>query len=271
MSKQKPTLFDKFRWYFNQRDLLINYVRKDLKERYVGSIIGFYWSVINPLILLGIYTFVFSVIFSVRFGKNGGISSAALYIFCGMVPWMAFSDAVGRSTGILIDNSNLIKKVMFPSKILPLYIVISHFVNLCIGFVILFAAIFIAGIRLTPYLALLPVYVVGQLILTIGFCWMAAAVNVFIRDMAQIISQFLIIWMYLTPIFYSVSIIPEKYRPWAYLNPMTHLIEGYRSILLDGVRPDLLGLAYFFFFAACSATAGYFFFTRNQKTFADIL
>ncbi|HOT01027.1 MAG TPA: ABC transporter permease, partial [Acidobacteriota bacterium] len=134
---QRPTMIQRIRYYYNQRDLLLSYVRKDLKERYVGSVIGFYWSVLNPLILLGIYTFVFSVIFRVRFGEGEGLVNAALYIFCGMVPWMAFSEAVGRSTGVLIDNANLIKKVMFPSKILPMYLVFSHAVNLLIGFGIL--------------------------------------------------------------------------------------------------------------------------------------
>ncbi len=140
---QRPSMIQKIRYYYNQRDLLLSYVRKDLKERYVGSVIGFYWSVLNPLILLGIYTFVFSVIFRVLRGARG-LVHAALYIFCGMVPWMAFSEAVGRSTGVLIDNANLIKKVMFPSKILPMYLVF-HAVNLLIGFAILLGAAILAG------------------------------------------------------------------------------------------------------------------------------
>jgi lipopolysaccharide transport system permease protein len=267
----RPTMIQKIRWYYNQRDLLMNYVRKDLKERYVGSVFGFYWSVINPLILLGIYTFVFSVIFQVRFGGQPGFGLAALYIFCGMVPWMAFHEAVGRSTGILIDNANLIKKVMFPSKILPMYIVFSHFVNLLIGFGILLAAVLLTGRALTPWLLLLPLYIFAQLLLTLGACWLASTVNVFLRDSAQLINQLLIILMYLSPIFYSVSMIPEGVRRYAYINPMAGLIEGYRDILLNGTAPNLGGLAYFYAVALVIFVAGYAVFSRNQHTFADVL
>ncbi len=267
----RPTMIQKIRWYYNQRDLLFNYVRKDLKERYVGSVFGFYWSVINPLILLGIYTFVFSVIFQVRFGGKAGFGQSALYIFCGMVPWMAFHEAVGRSTGILIDNANLIKKVMFPSKILPMYIVLSHGVNLLIGFGILVAAVLLSGRALTPWLLLLPVFLFAQLLLTLGACWLASTVNVFLRDSAQVINQLLIIVMYLSPIFYSVSMVPETVRRYAYLNPMVGLIEGYRDILLNGTAPSPGGLAYFAVVAAALFLLGYFVFNRNQHTFADVL
>ena len=268
---QRPTMIQRIRYYYNQRDLLLSYVRKDLKERYVGSVIGFYWSVLNPLILLGIYTFVFSVIFRVRFGEGEGLVNAALYIFCGMVPWMAFSEAVGRSTGVLIDNANLIKKVMFPSKILPMYLVFSHAVNLLIGFGILLGAAIFAGMTPTPYLAFLPLYVGAQLLLTLGCCWWSAALNVFIRDMAQVIGQFMIVWMYLSPIFYSVDFIPQEYRQYAYINPMTRLIEGYRDMFLTGRMPDLAGLGIFTLFALVVCATGYLFFTRNQHSFADIL
>jgi len=267
----KVTVIQKIRYYYNQRDLLLSYVRKDLKERYVGSVLGFYWSVINPLILLAIYTFLFTVIFKIKFGENSGIGQSALYIFCGMVPWMAFHESVGRSTGILLDNASLIKKVMFPSKILPMYIVISHFVNLLIGFAILIVAAVWSGRPITVYFLLLPIYIFAQFLMTLGFCWLAAAVNVFIRDMAQVIAQFLLMWMYLSPIFYSVEAIPEDIRPYAYFNPMTHLIEGYRDIILNGVMPSLTGLGIFSLFAVVMLVIGYFFFTRNQHTYADIL
>jgi len=268
---QGPTMIQKIRYYYNQRDLLLNYVRKDLKERYVGSLIGFYWSVINPLILLVLYTFVFSIIFKVRFTANSGIAHSAMFIFCGMVPWMALHEAVGRSTGILIDNANLIKKVMFPSKILPIYIVISHSVNLLIGLAILLAAAALQGMYPTAWILLLPLYVGAQLGMTLGLCWWVSAINVFIRDTAQVVNQFMVIWMYLSPIFYSPAIIPPEFRRFAYLNPMTYLIEGYRDILLNGKMPALQGLGLFLVFAGAVFLTGYAFFTRNQHAFSDVL
>lgn len=271
MATARPTIVQKVRYYYRQRDLLLNYVRKDLKERYVGSVFGFYWSVINPLILLGIYTFVFSVIFKVKFGAEASIGEAALFIFCGMVPWMAFHETVNRSTNILIDNANLLKKVMFPSKILPVYIVISHMVNLFIGFGILLLAVLLSGGRVNFALLFIPVLVLGQLMMSLGVAWFASAVNVFLRDMAQVIAQFMTIWMYLSPIFYSFDNVPPEFRAVAFFNPVAHLIEGYRDVALRGVLPDFAGLAFFFAFAALVMVGGYAFFQKNRFLFVDIL
>ena len=267
----KPSISQKIRYYYNQRDLLRNYVRRDLRERYMGSLIGFYWSAINPLILLGIYTFVFSVILQVRFGPQQGIAGSALYIFCGMVPWMTFQESVGRSTGVLIDNANLIKKVMFPAKILPAYIVISHFVNLGIGLTIMIIAAALAGHGPSLHLLWLPVIAGAQFVFTLGCCWLVSALNVFVRDTAPLTAQLLTVWMFLSPIFYSIQLVPEPMRPLLIANPITHLVTAYRDVVLDTTTPDLVGLGMFSLAAVGVAGLGYLFFTRSQHLFSDVL
>ncbi len=264
-------LLKKFEYYYNQRTLLFNYVKKDLREKYAGSILGFYWSVINPLILLGIYTFVFSVIFKVKFSREATLSMSALYIYCGMVPWMAFHEAILRSTNTLIDNANLIKKVMFPSKILPIYLTISAFVNMFIGFAILITGAILSGKTNFKYYPLLLLYFFAQFLLTLGFGWMGATVNVFIRDMGQIIGQILLIWMYLTPLFYTMELIPEKFRKYEELNPMALLIKGYRDIILNQKMPDIHALIKFWIISIVIFLIGYKVFTKNQHKFADVL
>lgn len=268
----RPPVLQRIQYYYRQKDLLVSYIRKDLRERYVGSFFGFYWSVINPLILLGIYTFVFSVIFKVRFGDQpAGLAHSALFIYCGMVPWMAFHESVGRCTGVLVDNANLLKKVMFPAKILPMYLVLSHVVNLAIGMVILALAGALAGSPPTPCMLFLPLLIGLQVALTLGLGWIAAAVNVFVRDMAQLINQVLVMWMYLSPIFYSLDVIPEDIRRWSALNPWAALVESYRDVMLRGRVPDLAGLGVFALFALGVFFAGYFFFNRFKHEFADVL
>ncbi len=272
MSPRRPPMIQKIRYYFRQKDLLVSYIRKDLRERYVGSFFGFYWSVINPLILLCIYTFVFSVIFRVRFGKEeSGLTEAALYIFCGMVPWMAFSESVGRCSAVLVDNANLLKKVMFPAKILPIYLVLSHAVNLLIGLAILVVAAALSGVVPGPTLVCLPVLVLIQLTLTLGLGFFASAMNVFVRDTSQLLNQILIMWMYLSPIFYSLDFIPEKFRPWVAANPWASLVEAYRDTVLRGHWPKVPGLAVCTAFALAVFGFGYLFFNRCKYEFADVL
>ncbi len=264
-------ILKKFEYYYNQRTLLVNYVKKDLREKYAGSILGFYWSVINPLILLGIYTFVFSVIFKVRFGKEASLSMSALYIYCGMVPWMAFHEAIMRSTNVLVDNANMIKKVMFPSKILPIYLTISAFVNMLIGFGILITGAIISGKTNFKYYPFLLVYFFAQFLLTLGFGWLGATVNVFIRDMSQIIGQILLIWMYLTPLFYTMELIPKNFRKYERLNPMALLIKGYRDVILNQTMPDVMAMIKFCIVSLIIFFIGYKVFSKNQHKFADVL
>lgn len=253
------------------RDLVRSMVRRDLTSRYKGSIIGPTWAIITPVVMIVIFTMIFSVIMGVRFGDQGGHLSFAVYLFCGLLPWTAFSEGVQRSTTSLTDNVNLVKRVVFPTEALPVNLALSGIAQQLIGTVVLLAVALILEHTIRPTALLLPLLLVPQFLVTAGLGWLMASLGVFIRDMPQINQLALTTWMYLTPIFYPENIITSKYRWLVNLNPMAPLVRSYRRILLEGKAPDWEGLAVTMTFALFCFVFGYWWFQRTKKAFADIL
>jgi len=264
-------MISKIKHFYNQKQLLNSLIKRDLKAKYVGSIMGFFWSVLNPLLILAIFTFVFSVILKIRLNNKGGIANFALYLFCGMLPWIAFQETITRSTTILLEHANLIKKVMFPSKILPLYISISSLLNQLIGSGILIIAILIKMRFISYYLIFLPFLLILQLLFTIGLAWFFSSLNVIFRDISQLISPLLLVWMYLTPIVYPREMVPAKFKAIILLNPLTSLINAYRDIFLRNRMPNINELLIFSIFAIISFIIGYKVFENTQRMFSDLL
>jgi lipopolysaccharide transport system permease protein len=246
-------------------------VRRDLSSRYKGSIIGPAWAVITPAVMIVIFTAIFSGIFGARFGAQGGHLSFATYLFCGLLPWIAFSDGVQRSTTSLTDNVNLVKRVVFPTEALPVNLALSGIAQQLIGTVVLLAVALILEHTIRPTALLLPLLLVPQFLVTAGLGWLMASLGVFIRDMPQINQLTLTTWMYLTPIFYPENIIPPKYQWMVNLNPMAPLVRNYRRLLLEGRAPDWRGLGVTMVFALVCFVFGYWWFQRTKKAFADIL
>ncbi len=253
------------------KELLREFVVRDLKMRYVGSMVGFFWSVINPLLTLLIYTFLFSVILKVKLSGEAGVTNFALYLFCGMLPWIAFQDTVNRSTTCVVDHEKLIKKLVFPAKILPLYIAISSLISEFIGVVILLLAIIFIMHFISPFILLLPIIVFFQVLFSLGFSFAFAALNVPVRDISPISGVLLTVWMYLTPIFYPQTIVPERYIDIYMLNPMAHLVIMYRDIFLNNKMFSIFSLFYFSLVSVLFFLAGYFIFTKFHKKFVDFL
>ena len=220
------------------RGLVRSMVRRDLSSRYKGSIIGPAWAVITPVVMIVIFTAIFSGIFGARFGAQGGHFSFAVYLFCGLLPWIAFSEGVQRSTTSLTDNVNLVKRVVFPTEALPVNLALSGITQQLIGTVVLLVGALLLEHTIRPTALLLPLLLVPQFLVTIGLGWLMASLGVFIRDMPQINQLTLTTWMYLTPIFYPENIIPPKYLWVVNLNPMAPLVRSYRRILLEGRAPD---------------------------------
>ncbi len=264
-SLQMPNIF---RLYY-YRQLLWNFISRDLKARYVGSTMGLFWSVINPLLLLILFTYVFAVILQIRIGQEGGITGFAFYFFAGFLPWNAFQESLMRSTTSITDNAALIKNVRFPAKIFPFYLTISSLINELIGIGILVFAVLLKEHRISPYLALLPLVMVFQLLFTVGLGWLLATIHVFFRDTAQIMGLVLTSWMFLTPIFYPESLVPERFSFLIRINPMAYVIRMYRNICLEGRCPDLKGCLFFVLAAVIAMGIGYVVFTRNYHKFAD--
>lgn len=253
------------------RGLIRAMVRRDLTNRYKGSVMGFAWAIITPAVMIIIFTLIFSGIFKARFGNEGGPLSFAVYLFCGLLPWMAFSEGVQRATTTLTENVNLIKRVVFPVEALPVNTALSGLMQQLIGTIVLLAAALLLQGTLHPTALLMPVLLVPQLLATIGLGWLMASLGVFVRDIPQFNQLLFSTWMYLTPIFYPENQIPSNFQWLVNLNPMAPLIRSYRRILLEGRMPDWRGLSFTFIFALGCFVLGYWWFERTKKAFADVL
>ncbi|MBL8173007.1 MAG: ABC transporter permease [Acidobacteria bacterium] len=253
------------------RDLIRSLVKRDLTSRYKGSVMGLGWTILTPAVQIVIFTVIFSGIFSAKFGDQGGHLRFAVYLLCGMLPWIAFSDGVLRSTTTLTDNVNLVRRVVFPLEALPVNLALSALVQQLLGTVVLLAATLLMQQTLHLTAFWLPVLLIPQLLATIGLGWLMASLGVFIRDMAQVNQLALQACMYLTPILYPESLVPPNYRRLVDWNPMAPLIRSYRQILLEGQPPDWRGLVVTVVFGLVCFGFGYWWFERTKKAFADVL
>ena len=253
-----------------QHDLIRNFVVRDLKARYVGSFMGFFWSVIHPIVLLASYTFVFMVIFNVNAPADSGTPYFPLFLFCSILPWLFFQDTLQRASTVIIDNTNLVTKTLFPTEILPLTVLLAGLVNHMIGFCILLGMISIWG-KLSVFILFVPVYLTILMLFTLGLAWFISSLNVFIRDISQVISVILTFWFWFTPIFYTGNKIPAKYAFVVRWNPLAHIVAGYRDSLLRMKMPDLLELALLAFASLAVFVAGGMFFRYIKREFVDVL
>jgi len=259
-----------------QRGLIRSFVVRDLKARYVGSFMGFFWSVIHPIVLLVSYTFVFSVIFRIRPLPDTGTTSFPLFLFCSILPWLFFQDTLQRSSTVLIDNANLVTKTIFPTEILPLSILLAGVVNHMIGFTILLCIILFTLGKISIYILLIPVYFLLLMVFTLGLAWFIASLNVFVRDASQVLSVVLTFWFWFTPIFYTFQQMEQmKQYAWllflARLNPLAHIVIAYRDCLLRMSLPDLKTLVVLALVSALVFTAGGLFFRNTKREFVDVL
>lgn len=255
------------------RAVLWSFVRRDWQAKYRGSVLGTFWSLAGPFSLVAIYTIFFAGILQIRLRSTADPTDFALFLMCGIIPWMSFSEAVMRSSNSIVDQSNLVKRVKFPLDVLPQSICISAVVSELIGFTILLATIvLITGhINLILVVLFIPLLLVLQIMLTNGISWFVASLGVFFRDMSHLLNICLTAWMFLTPIFYEVERVPAPFRIIVLLNPMTWLVTAYRSVLLDSALPDLRFLALLVFAAYLTALIGHYWFLRSSRVFADVL
>lgn len=257
------------------RSLIYQLVRRDFQMRYVGSMAGWLWGLIHPLVLLGVYTFVFVYAFGIKLPPEEVTQNYPLFLFAGMLPWMLFSESLQRSASALPEYSNLIKKSVFPAEVVPLTIFLSNLIShfLAVALMMVAAAIWLGQVSWT--VIVLPFYVLILGLLTVGLSWIAAGLHVYLRDTAQILSVVLTAWFWLTPIFLYEEILRDKFDGrLAFLlvvNPMAYMVRFYRSTLLGNEIspwPDLLLMG---LFSAVIFVAGGLFFRRMKRGFADVL
>ena len=252
-------------------ELILSLARRELIARYKGSVLGVLWAVLTPVVMIAIFTFIFAGIFGARFGARGSSWDYALYLFCGLLPWTMFQETVQHSATTIVEHSNLVKRVIFPLETLPVAQALSSLGNQVFGMLALVVATLIIHRDFHITILWLPVLILPQLILTLGAAWLVASLGVFLRDIAQGITLVLMAWMYLTPIIYPESIVPERYRPFINANPFTALIRSYRRIFLEGAPPDWQGLAYFTACALVLFVFGYWWFAKSRRNFADVI
>ena len=262
-------------WFFlirlkANRNLIRNLVVRDLKHRYVGSVGGFFWSVVHPIVLLVCYYFVLTKVFGQRLGEEYATQNYALFLFCGIVPWLMFQDTVLRNCTSVSDNANLITKTLIPPEVLPISIMISNLVHHLIGLSVLIGAIVVfhtVELSVLRVLAYMPVLV----LMTLGLSWLVSSLNVFFRDTKEVLNVLMIFWFWFTPIFYPPELVPEGFRLVLAVNPMTTVVTGYRNAFLQMPPPSSEHLLILLAWTGVVFVAGALFFRHSKTAFADVL
>ncbi len=256
----------KLRELYQYREMIVSLVRKDLKGRYKGSVLGFLWTFLNPLLQLLVYTMVFSVIL------KSGIPNYYLHLFVALVPWIFFASSLTTGAKLVLDQKNMIKKIYFPREVLPVAYTLSSFCNMLFSFIIIFLVIGVMrlGVNAAALPWLIPVMTI-QFILVLGMNLITSAVTVYIRDLEHIMGVVSMAWMYLSPVVYGIDFVPENWRRWYLLNPMAPLVLSYRDILYYQRAPQLRQLALAGGISLLILCLGYLAFEKLQRRFAEVL
>ena len=254
-----------------RRGLILNLVARDFKQRYVGSSMGWLWAAVNPLVLLGSYTFVFVVIFKVKLGPEAGTSNYAIFLFAGMLPWLLFQETVQRSASSMVDYANLITKSVFPAELIPIAIFLSNVLSHLLGLLILLLVVLGTTQKLSALLALLPLYILLLGLFTMGVSWLVSSLNVFLRDTAQVLAIALTFWFWFTPIFFTVERLPPQLRFLAIWNPLASVVSAYRSCILLERWPPAAELGQLAVLSVGTFVVGGLFFRHSKGAFGDVL
>ena len=251
--------------------LILELVRRDLKMRYLGSTLGFVWAIIHPVLSLGIYTVIFSMVLKVPMGRDAGTFGFVLYLFCGLLPWLTFQEALSRSVGCIPENANLVQKMRFPTEVLPVVLSLSSFVQQLIGTGILFLVLLANGRIPQGWILLLPFAFLIQFAAMVGLGWLVASLYIYFRDMSQVLGIVLNVWFWLTPLVYPQEKAPEAFQFILSLNPMTHLVGICRSLILEGNPAAFFSWMYITVFAVVCFTIGMEVLRRLKPDFPDLI
>jgi len=251
---------------FRHRTLVTALLVRQLKLRYRGSILGFVWTFLNPLLLMAVYALVF------RFYMRIAVPNYALFLLAGLLPWTWLSSALGEGTNAIVGGSSLVTKSLFPTEILPAVVVLGNMVNFVLSVPLLFGACWIYGIVPSPvaWLSLVPVIAL-QCAFTLGLVLALAALNVHYRDVQHIVSNVLLLWFFLTPIVYPATQVPDDVRALLVLNPMALFVESYHGIFVSGVWPDVETLGILTGYALGALALGAKIFDGYRDTFAELV
>ena len=255
-----------------QRTLMWQFARRDVLARYRGSLLGLGWSFLTPLLMLAVYTFVFRVVFKARWGTGGADDlEFALQVYAGLIVFGLFAEVVSRAPRLVLDQPNLVKKVVFPLEILPWVAVLAGLFHLALNLIVLLGAAAIARGGLPLTVVALPLVLIPFVPLLLGLAWFLAALGVYVRDVGQIAALAVNLLMFLSPVFYPISSLPERWQPWLRANPLTPVIEQLRRVTLEGAWPDWTQLAINLVVASAIAWLGARWFAVTRNGFADVI
>ncbi len=256
---------------YANRSLLWLLVVRDIQSRYRGTMLGFLWAVVFPLMMLAVYAFVFGGVFKARWGTGGDIQDFVLMLYCGLIVHSVFSETLTRSPSAILSNPSYVKKVVFPLELLPICHLCSAIFNalVSLGLLCLFLIVQYQSIPLTALYV--PLMLAPLLVLTVGLAWVLATIGLFFRDIGQMIGVIMSVLLFLSPVFYPASSVPVLAQKLIYLNPLTYPIEELRAVLISGDQPDWLHWVSYLAVSVVVAIGGLWMFQKSRPAFADVI
>lgn len=254
-----------FKNLYEYRELLSTSVKKEIRGKYKGAWLGILWSYLNPLLMLVVYSFVFSIIMRVQ------IENYSMYLFTALIPWNFFVTSISQGSLSVISNGSILKKVYFPREIVPIASVTANTVNFMISCLIIFFFLAVTGVGFSIYILFLPLIILIQYILLLGIVFFVSSMTVYARDLEHIISVILMAGIYATPIFYTMEMVPDKFKKFIALNPMTHIINSYRDVMFYKRMPNMKLIGIMFVVSTIILILGYSYFKKTEKSFVEEL
>ena len=254
---------DIFKELYQYRELLKTNVHKEIRGKYKGSILGVFWSFLNPLLMVAVYAIVFPYL--MRMQQDNYL----VFLITGVIPWVFFTNVVTSGCNCVWINGGIIKKVYFPREILPISVVLAGLINFLISCIIILIFCFGSGIGISIEIVWLPLIVLIQCALSLGLLFVLSAINVYVRDIEYLVQFIMNLVFYGTPILYNVSMFPEKFRVILYLNPLAHIIDAYRAIFYYKQTPDLYSLGIVGAVSFIILIIGFLVFKKLEKGFAE--
>lgn len=259
---------------WSNRALALALARREIEQRYKAHRLGILWVLVNPLVLLAVYTFVFGVVFQTKLTQRADekLGVYALAVFAGLITFNVFRDVAARAPGIIVGNRNFVTKVVFPLEVLAVVEVLAALFNFCVGMLVWLAGYLAIAREIPSWHALLvPLLMLPVCLAGLGVSWILSSLGAFLRDLANIVELAITVLFFITPIFYSFDRIPARFRDWLQFNPMVHVIQGVRGALLDHTTPDWLWFGWALAGSSLLALCGYAFFMKSKRAFADVL
>jgi len=260
-------------WRYAKRNkgIVLQFIKRETISRYKGSFLGFMWSILTPLFMLVVYTFVFGEIFQAKWNMQSNRVEFAMIVFCGITTYNIFAEVIARSPSLIIQNTNYVKKVVFPLEVFPIIATGTALVNASINYALLIVFILFVTGGLSWTVLLLPFALLPVVLFTTGLSWGLSALGVYVRDISHVIGICVQALMLLSPIFYSIDIIPDRFLWFYYANPITYFVEDMRSILIWGEIPRVNVYLIELLFAAVFFVAGLIWFRKTKQGFADVV